>query len=259
MALSQTASSSSSSSTSHSRLPTSATATSVVAIPAAADFTSLPQPPPPLRLSTNDAIQSQNRPSSTLLTDLSGLPSSDYFTRSKHRQSLLSTSSKQSRSGLFTLAALARDKTSSAIANLSEPSIRTRSSTNSLYRTAQSSPTSITSPTIYSNTRGAQSPDSLGSTLDLPQPQATPSTSPHSRTQSTFNSRQSLLETNPPSQAYSDTASNTPPPISFVPGRNNSKMHQTSSRLLRMTDDERPFTRVSLTLTWNTLYMAWKY
>jgi len=205
---------------------------------------------------------SQTRPS-TSLTDTSvsaGQPSTDSPNRSKHRQSTLSTSSsKQSRTGLFTLAALARDKTNNAIATLSdrqsifvpEPSVRSRQSSGSLYRTAQSSPTS--SPTINShsssNSKSSQQADSPESSLDpsrtIASSSASTTSNPRIHTASNSNTRQSLLETNPPSQAYSDTAADTPPPISFVPqGKNSNKMHQTSSRLLRMTDDERPFTRV---------------
>lgn len=43
------------------------------------------------------------------------------------------------------------------------------------------------------------------------------------------------------SQPYSQTNPNLPPPI-LLP-RSDSAMHQTSSRLLRMTDDDRPFTK----------------
>ncbi|KAK6828130.1 Developmental regulator flbA [Apiospora arundinis] len=45
----------------------------------------------------------------------------------------------------------------------------------------------------------------------------------------------------PISRPYSEADPNTPPPIRFTGAKN--KMHQTSSRLLRMTDDDRPFTR----------------
>ncbi|KAH6668240.1 hypothetical protein B0J14DRAFT_157840 [Halenospora varia] len=61
----------------------------------------------------------------------------------KHRQSTLSiSSSKQNRTRLFTLAALARDKTPRAIANLSESSIRSRLSSSSVHRSVRGSPTS---------------------------------------------------------------------------------------------------------------------
>lgn len=49
---------------------------------------------------------------------------------------------------------------------------------------------------------------------------------------------------NPPSQPYSETDPSRPEPT--LVGRLDNKMHQTSSRLLRMTDDDRPFTKVSL-------------
>jgi len=176
-----------------------------------------------------------------------GTISNDTVDRPKHRQSALSTSSsKQSRSGLFTLAALARDKTTNVIASLSEPSVRPRISSNSLYRSAQNSPSSLLSYT--SNSKSSQSADSPVNATDLPQTITNSSTPSRTRTEpsvSSLTSRQSLLETNPPSQAYSNTASDTPAPITFVPHGNYHKMHQTSSRLLRMTSDDRPFTRVS--------------
>jgi len=145
----------------------------------------------------------------------------------KHHQSTLSTSSsKQNRGGFFTLAALARDKTSNAIASLSEPSIRSRPSSGSLYRSAQSSPTSPSN-----NSNSLRSADSQTSSQDN-------SSFPNSTV------RNSLLETDPPSQAYANTASDTPAPIVLPRPENSNKMHQTSSRLLRMTSDDRPFTRV---------------
>jgi hypothetical protein len=165
----------------------------------------------------------------------------------KHRQSSPSTSSlKQNRSALFTFAALARDKTSNAIASLSEPSIRPRPSSSSLYRSAQSSPTS---PSNNSNSlpRSADSQTSLDNTSTHNSNSTSPSSLSHTRseTPSSVTLRQSLLETDPPSQAYSNTATDTPAPIVLPAPGNYNKMHQTSSRLLRMTSDDRPFTRVS--------------
>jgi len=173
--------------------------------------------------------------------------------RSKHQSSLSSAFSRPNRVGLLNLAALARDKTTNAIASLAEPSIRTRVSSGSLYRTAQSSPTSPTHNSNYnlSSSSNFPAPEAQVSApdSDLSRSSSTPSvpTTSSIRTvpSSISTNRQSLLETNPPSQAYSDTASDTPAPIAFVPsGKNHNKMHQTSSRLLRMTSDDRPFTRV---------------
>jgi len=157
----------------------------------------------------------------------------------RRRQSTPSTSSsKQSRPGLFTFAALTRDKTSTATASQSDPSIRSKPSSGSLYLSAQSSPTTPS----FTGTTSARSTDTLlASSIE-----ASPSQSRSQTQYSTSNQRQSLLGTNPPSQAYTDTAADTQPPIAFVPARRRyNNMHQTSSRLLRMTDDDRPYTRVS--------------
>ncbi len=53
-----------------------------------------------------------------------------------------------------------------------------------------------------------------------------------------------LVHGDPPSQPYSETDPSHPEPT-LVPRLLDNKMHQTSSRLLRMTDDDRPFTKVS--------------
>ncbi|KAE9363506.1 RGS-domain-containing protein [Stipitochalara longipes BDJ] len=162
----------------------------------------------------------------------------------KHHQSTLSSSSsKQNRGTIFTLAALARDKTTNAIASLSEPSIRSRPSSGSLYRTAQSSPTS---PSNHSNSlpRSADSQTSVQeNSASRNSSNTLPSTHTKSATLNSSTARQSLLETDPPSQAYSNTATDTPAPIQLPRSDNSTKMHQTSSRLLRMTSDDRPFTR----------------
>ncbi|TVY52055.1 Developmental regulator flbA [Lachnellula cervina] len=155
-----------------------------------------------------------------------------------HRQSTQSTSLlRQNRAGILNFAALARDKTTSAIASFSEPTPRNRPSSNSLYRSAQSSPTSPPPNLISPPRSGENSPQETPESLSL----STTSVNPPLQTRTDTSSassrfRQSLLETNPPSQAYSNTATNTPAP-------HLNKMHQTSSRLLRMTTDDRPFTR----------------
>ncbi len=165
----------------------------------------------------------------------------------KHRQSTLFLSpSKHTRGALSTLAALARDKTTSAIASLSEPSLRSQlSSRSSLYRTAQSSLTA--SQPSHPLLRSADSQLSLRDHSDSSGSSPTPpSTLSHQRNQTVDSGtiRQYLLETDPPSQADANTASDNPTPTGFIPRRDSNKMHQTSSRLLRMTNDDRPFTRV---------------
>lgn len=173
---------------------------------------------------------------------------SNRLTTNKHRQSTHSTSStKQNRGGLFTLAALARGKTTHALASFSEPSIRSRPSSGSLYRTAQSSPTSPLPNSSISTKSAADSQVLSTDNFDhLPNHNSSSDNLLHKRSETvnSANLPKSLLETDPPSQAYSNTAADTQAPIAFVPDTNYSKMHQTSSRLLRMTTDDRPFTRV---------------
>lgn len=140
-----------------------------------------------------------------------------------------STSAKNPKSGgLFAFAAAAIDKT---IANISEPTIRSRPSASALSRLSVvlDSPTgSENSNSDKSRIRSFSSNSSAPSTTSLsPVPDAKRS------------SQVSLKD--PISKPYSETDASRPPPI-LLPGLQN-KMHQTSSRLLRMTDDDRPFTR----------------
>ncbi|KAH8592940.1 regulator of G protein signaling domain-containing protein [Bisporella sp. PMI_857] len=235
MALSQT---SSPNSTSHSTL-----------IPALTDRRLSPLP-----LAHSHSLSHSFQPSpppkaTNVTTTASGTSSSDSPSRAKHQSTLSSSFGRPNIPGLLTLAALARDKTSNALASLSDPSVRPRASSSSLYRTAQSSPTTPTnsnSSNSFFNSKGSQSGESQASTLVNSIASSTAASALPTRilSSTTASHRQSLLETNPPSQPYADTASNTPRPVSFNPrGKSNGKMHQTSSRLLRMTSDERPFTR----------------
>lgn len=169
-----------------------------------------------------------------------------------HSSTIAIPTAKPSRGGLFSFAALAREKTSSAIAGLAEPSIRSRRSSGSLYRTAQSSPVG---ETHQYNTSGGRSGDLVGSGWVNNNNNHSPRTgtplqnNSHARSDTWTSSTTTLLsETDPPSQAYCNTATDTPAPIVIAPKPQFNKMHQTSSRLLRMTSDERPFTRVHINL-----------
>ncbi|KAI2472962.1 RGS-domain-containing protein [Annulohypoxylon bovei var. microspora] len=138
----------------------------------------------------------------------------------------------QKSGGLFAFAAAAIDKT---IANISEPTIRSRPSASALSRLSVvlDSPTNSESSnsnsdkssrirSFSSNSSGPSTPSLLGTLSDAKRP-----------------SQSSLRD--PISKPYSETDASRPPPI-LLPGLEN-KMHQTSSRLLRMTDDDRPFTK----------------
>jgi hypothetical protein len=127
--------------------------------------------------------------------------------------------------GLFAFAASALDKT---IAGIAEPRVRSRQSLNRL--------------SIFG----------VDSAL-LGSGQSSPDKSDRHRSSSNFSSSSTVLGEgkslgtasllkDPPSQPYTATDPNRPLPIHG--SRVDNKMHQTSSRLLRMTDDDRPFTKV---------------
>ncbi|KAK2626312.1 hypothetical protein QTJ16_004574 [Diplocarpon rosae] len=169
----------------------------------------------------------------------------------RHRQSTFPfvAAPKLNRASLFTLATLARDRTSSAIASLSEPSIRRRASIGGSLRTAQShsasdppqTRSSSSQPESRDNTRSKE--QTRAARGDSSSPLRTPSPHRGAEAQNADTLASPLSrETNPPSQAYADTLSDTPAPVRWPLALHN-KMHQTSSRLLRMTEDDRPFTR----------------
>ncbi|KAI1806638.1 RGS-domain-containing protein [Daldinia bambusicola] len=122
--------------------------------------------------------------------------------------------------GLFARAAAAIDK-------ISEPTIRSRSSASTLSRLSV-----VLDSTSGENSNSEKSRiRSFSGNSSGPYPQ---SLSPTKRA-----SQLSLRD--PISKPYSETDATRPPPI-ILSGTQN-KMHQTSSRLLRMTDDDRPFTK----------------
>ncbi|KAJ4270101.1 hypothetical protein NW762_001774 [Fusarium torreyae] len=145
----------------------------------------------------------------------------------RHTASSVSRLNNRSSTSLFSLAAAAFDRTQNAIATISEPSIRPRQSSGALSRLSlltSSSPSSEpSSPDKYHRLRSSSN-QSLSSGANLDGKIAS----------------QALQANNPPSQPYTSTDPNHPPPIKSSTAN---KMHQTSSRLLRMTDDDRPFTK----------------
>lgn len=145
--------------------------------------------------------------------------------------------SKTQRSGgFFAFAASAIDRTQSAIATISDPNIR---HTRSLSRL------SISGDVAAISRAAEPSPDKISQYRPasiLPSPSSANFFSPVFYPKPP--SVQALLAQEPNfSQRYSETDASQPPPI-LLP-RIDNKMHQTSSRLLRMTDDDRPFTKVS--------------
>lgn len=150
-----------------------------------------------------------------------------------HRHTISISRLNQQRSssgGILALAAAAFDRTQNAISAIAEPTIRPRQSSGTLSRlsllTSPSPSSEPSSPEKHSRLRSTSSQSLLaGANLDSKiASQSGPASLNH-----------------PPSRPYTSTDPNLPPPVKS-PSTN--KMHQTSSRLLRMTDDDRPFTKV---------------
>lgn len=142
--------------------------------------------------------------------------------------------------GLFAFASAAFDRTQSAFAGISEQRLRPRQSLGRLSistdLTLKPSYSSLSSLSSQSSPDKISTRNRISSHLSL-----SPGLS-SSHHDAKGSSQTSLRD--PPSQPYTETDPNRPPPI-YLPRLDN-KMHQTSSRLLRMTDDDRPFTKVGL-------------
>ncbi|KAH0427812.1 developmental regulator flba [Colletotrichum camelliae] len=154
--------------------------------------------------------------------------------RSHHHSPSISSLQKLQRSGgLFGFAAAAFDKTQSALATFSsDQSVRQRASSSALGR-------------VSFTPDSASDAASIGPTDKYPRYRSpsnysSSSTSTLNHPEGKYPSQLSLVQ-DPPSQPYSETDPNRPLPIRLP--NIESKMHQTSSRLLRMTDDDRPFTK----------------
>lgn len=145
----------------------------------------------------------------------------------------------------YSLAAIAREKTNNALANLS---LRPKPSSQSLHSSSSSSgsPTKLESTVGGSSTQRTPNPKPTISDLSQTRSAEADVSRPIERTYPAPIDH--LASSNQPQRRDEERAS--PPaqePASAPTTRNLqgalSKMHQTSSRLLRMTDEERPFTR----------------
>ncbi|RFU28280.1 hypothetical protein B7463_g8048, partial [Scytalidium lignicola] len=179
--------------------------------PASASSTSSPSSP-----SSHDHNRSSNSTSTA-----STASTSNY----KHRQatpSISSPSTKSNRPGFFSFGSLTREKGASAIAGFEPSSVRSRSSSSSLYHAATASIVSPPPAVLPQSSASSRSPDSETSPRDLYEQARAASntlaalTTPNPVASAT-SSRQSLLETNPPSQPYTDTAADQPAPLPFNP------------------------------------------
>ncbi|MCJ1276555.1 hypothetical protein MMC21_004361 [Puttea exsequens] len=159
----------------------------------------------------------------------------------------------QARHNRLSIAAIAREKTNAALANLSA-GVRPKPSTASLGQSSSSSSGSLSKQTSsgapsaetttrqkgYFNISPARAdPESATSPGGVQTP-AGEASGQRPGLESLSQDRRRLLDRTP-SPAVRNLPS--PPPAESAQQAAQNKMHQTSSRLLRMTDEERPFTR----------------
>ena len=179
-------------------------------------------------------------------------PTSHKPSSSRDPESIPSNHGHLARHNRLSIAAIAREKTNAALANLSA-GVRPKTSQVSLHSSSSSSnslskqtATAATPPTEnasrqkgYFNISPTRAePDSVISPAAAQSPVGEGSAHPVALS-SLIEDRRRLLETTP-----SPSLRNLPQAPSESPQQAaQNKMHQTSSRLLRMTDEERPFTR----------------
>lgn len=136
----------------------------------------------------------------------------------------------RSGTSLFNRATAALDRTQTAFASISEPVVRPRQSNSALSRLSLS-------PAFHHNSEPGSPNTSTGSQSPSNSSTTTASKTDVKPVTAAAPTADVLL-----TQPYSETDPSLPAPIRLV--GSDKKMHQTSSRLLRMTDDDRPFTRV---------------
>ena len=178
-------------------------------------------------------------------------PASYLPTSSRDSDGISSTAGHQARHNRLSIAAIAREKTNAALANLSA-GVRPKTSQVSLHSSSSSSnslsrQTTTAAPPAENTTRqkgyfhitpAAAEPESVISTATAPSP-GVDGAAPPAGLSAHPQDRRRLLDRTP-----SPSLRNLPSPAAESPQQAaQNKMHQTSSRLLRMTDEERPFTR----------------
>lgn len=182
--------------------------------------------PHPARDNPTQASRNRSPSSLSFLAASRSEPSSTTGSTGAFRPQHLSNSSISSqRSGSGFLAFFDR-----SLAGITEPRLRQRQSLSRL----------STGPDSLSSSSGQLSPEKGHRSARPASNYAAPigSTAVDGRQPSP-----NLVLGDPPSQPYSETDPTLPEPTHV--SRLDNKMHQTSSRLLRMTDDDRPFTKVS--------------
>lgn len=159
----------------------------------------------------------------------------------------VSSSSTRNSRNRRSLAAIAREKTFSAFASFASittspsPSVHESSSSVSLARPKKALSVRSTAPS------GRTAHDQQPTRIDIAEPPLLPQTPPEVDSPPAPAYKASSSPNSSPRAFHSANSSvdrfSSPPP-DYSPKGSYNKMHQTSSRLLRMTDEERPFTRV---------------
>ncbi|KAK3688491.1 regulator of G protein signaling domain-containing protein [Podospora appendiculata] len=189
----------------------------MAAVSQSSPSTTLPNSLPSAAKPKSNSATRESLTKSTSLTSSSATSTASASLPNTHRHhhSTSQSISSQRPAGILALAVAALDKT---LAGIAEPRIRPRQSLGRLsivpdqaIRSVQPSPDRPSRPRPASNYLISSSVPPSGDLKD------------------------------PPSQPYSETDPTRPQPLHFA--RPDNKMHQTSSRLLRMTDDDRPFTK----------------
>lgn len=158
-------------------------------------------------------------------------------------ESTTTTPSSTNRNAFASLATFARSKTSGVIASLSDPSLRSRQSSSSLHNRKPTVSVAASPPSLPEVSQGPRS-DTASDQPHLSVSSDTSASQSHLLAKDRPGLGHSGVESDNLSPAKDITADTTTPSPTSKPVDQYNKMHQTSSRLLRMTDDERPFTRV---------------
>lgn len=140
--------------------------------------------------------------------------------------------------GFFAFAASALDRTQTAIATISDPNLRHKRSLSRLSTSGDFAALSRAADPSSPDKASRNRPASI-----LPSSSSVNLFGTSSQGARIAGSQPAPTQQAPYSKPYSKTDASLPPPL-LLP-RHNNTMHQTSSRLLRMTDDDRPFTKVS--------------
>ena len=191
-------------------------------------------------------------PSSSITSSTHPSPATSSTNSSRQgSQPPTATGAPHSRQHRLSLATLARDKTSSAFANLASrsnpaiPSLHTSSSISNLSEKRTAASTAACGSGAFPSLEVQRSPPRAQDSSA----RADPLRQSESTQRSGGGGAPIGVDQRPPHHQSQSSSRNPAFSPGHTPQGSFNKMHQTSSRLLRMTDEERPFTRVSILST----------